>query len=387
MHNNIYGVRLTERSTLYNIEPVGLGTSMVESFTSYITRLSNAHNIKVKHMLQFVVYPILQNNEYIYQNIINSSYKFSKYVIGNNFTTLDFINALEKLTSRLDLRYLTFISWKEIITQKSISNYKKWCPLCLNTMKENNSTVYQPLLWNLRCVNICHIHNSPLKSKCPKCNKIQLHLSNKGNIANCHKCNSWLGDDVAIDKNSKNVNDEFSMWAAQSCGELIGIAPKALSFPTRSFGLRLIEELECNSQIFIENVLFQEINFENSKSKIASSLIYNLSTLTTCGRHGNQEYFDILLKLIFFIGAPIRILYDSNSLNIFNFNIYNELKQQVEKSILQRQVSIDFNNIIHKIHPDILMDHTNKLKGEADNLLVALLENFLKDWKDRKHNY
>ncbi len=387
MRSNIYYKDIPERSTLYNIEPIGIGTSMVESLTSYITRLSHAHNLTVKNMLQFVIFPLLKKNKYIYQSINNNRFSLSRNINGTDFTTIDFINALEKLTSRNDLSYLTLISWKGIITKNSIGNHKKWCPYCLNAMQGKNTPSYHPLLWNLKDISICSVHNTPLIRNCPKCNKLQLRLSYRGNIANCQSCDSWLGDNTNFKKHSEDEINEFSMWVAKSCGELLRVTPKTLIFPTRYFGTRLIEELKFNSQIFLDDVLLTEIHDDkNSKYKIADSLIYNLSALTTGGSHVSQDYFNILLKLIFYIGAPIRILYDFSSFNVSSLPIYNKLQQSIEKSKRVKQIMFDFEEKIRSIPPNLLIEELNKMKVEGDDLLVTFLETFLEDWEDRKHN-
>lgn len=388
MRSNIYDKNFPERSKLYNIEPIGIGTSMVESLTSYITRLSHAHNVTVKNMLQFVIFPMLQKNKPLYLSINNYRYSFSRNINGTDLTTLDFINALEKLTSRNDLSYLTLISWKGIATEKSIGNHKKWCPHCLNAMQRENTSAYQPLLWNLRDVTICPLHNTPLERKCPKCDKLQLRLSYKGNIANCQSCKTWLGGNTNFSKHSEEKINEFTMWVAESCGELLKVTPKTLSFPTRYFGRRLLEELQYDSQIFLDDVLLTEINDddENSKFEIVGSLIYNLSALTTCRGHGNLDYFNILLKLIFFIGAPIQILYDYSSFNVSSLPIYSKLQKSIEKTIRLKQLKFEFENKTRSFSPNLLIEELNKIKGEGDELLVTFLETFLEDWEDSKHN-
>lgn len=387
MRSNIYNIEIPERCTLYNIEPIGIGTSMVESLTSYITRLSHAHNLTVKNMLQFVIFPLIKKNKYIYQSINNNRYSFSRNINGTDLATLDFINALEELTSRNDLSYLTLMSWKGITTQKSICYHKKWCPHCLNTMQVEKTTIYHPLLWNLKDISICSLHNTPLIRNCPNCNRLQLRLSYKGNIANCQSCNSWLGDNTNLRKHSEDEINEFTIWVAKSCEELLKVTPKTLSFPTQYFGKRLIEDLEYDSQIFLDDVLLTEIkNDENSKSEIVDSLIHNLSTLSTCERQSNQDYFNILLKLIFFIGAPIRILYDYSSFDVSSLPIYNKLQQSLEKTIQLNSIWSDFENKIRRIPPQLLFDELNKIRVEDDGLLVIFLKPFLEDWEARKQN-
>ena len=46
------------RSQLYSLEPMGLGTGMVESLTSYIARLGSAHNFKLSTFVSKLLAPL-----------------------------------------------------------------------------------------------------------------------------------------------------------------------------------------------------------------------------------------------------------------------------------------------------------------------------------------
>jgi len=48
------------RSRLYNIEPIGLNTPDVESFTSYVSRLAEAHCVNVGALLNKEAAPLKQ---------------------------------------------------------------------------------------------------------------------------------------------------------------------------------------------------------------------------------------------------------------------------------------------------------------------------------------
>ncbi|MFC5734022.1 hypothetical protein [Cytobacillus gottheilii] len=48
------------RSTLYNLKPIGINTDEIESLTSYVTRLSTAHNVTLGVLFNELIYPILR---------------------------------------------------------------------------------------------------------------------------------------------------------------------------------------------------------------------------------------------------------------------------------------------------------------------------------------
>ncbi|WP_445488118.1 M20/M25/M40 family metallo-hydrolase [Niallia sp. 03133] len=48
------------RSSLYNLEPIGVGTPNVESFSGYISRLATQHSIRTGDMVAKIIAPLLK---------------------------------------------------------------------------------------------------------------------------------------------------------------------------------------------------------------------------------------------------------------------------------------------------------------------------------------
>src|SRR5260370_16980864 len=46
------------RSCLYSLEPIGVGTRYVESFTSYVARLAGRHSVTPKALITRVILPL-----------------------------------------------------------------------------------------------------------------------------------------------------------------------------------------------------------------------------------------------------------------------------------------------------------------------------------------
>jgi hypothetical protein len=49
---------LPPRSRLYRLEPIGIGTSYVESLTSYIARLAEVHCVSLKALVMREIFPL-----------------------------------------------------------------------------------------------------------------------------------------------------------------------------------------------------------------------------------------------------------------------------------------------------------------------------------------
>ncbi|MGP4064634.1 TniQ family protein [Oceanobacillus sp. M65] len=364
------------RSTLYNLEPMGIGTLMVESLTSYLLRLSNVHNLKTRSLIQYLIYPFLNKSTYDLKKSNNNIYSDGRFLDGSTPLTIEFINALETLTHRKDLRYLTLISWGGITNHKVITPYKKWCPQCLSKMKIENGTVYQPLLWNVKHVKICPLHNIQLRHTCPSCGSSQLALNTKGSISTCNSCNTWLGKD---EYNYEEVNvSDFDRWVASAIGDLIRETPKILRFPIGSYIDELVKKLEGvipDITIPFDNILVFLANKNTKKSDIASSL--RLALMESDSKH--KDHFYDLLRFIFILGVPIQTIYDCNSLSTSSLPIMNDLKDCKKKYLRKEKLFRDFDYIIYKFNPLPSPEEILRLTGDADNLLVEYIDNFIED--------
>lgn len=75
--------QIPERSTLYSLEPIGVGTPHCESLTSYLTRLASAHCVKLDKIIQHNIYPLFWNLDDSSQDsrgIISRTFKHHSYL-------------------------------------------------------------------------------------------------------------------------------------------------------------------------------------------------------------------------------------------------------------------------------------------------------------------
>jgi len=162
---------LSTRSVLYNLEPQNIGTPYTESLTSYIARIAQVHQISTGKLLKSVIEPYLKH-EYLKAELSKGNSKDTeKYINENNLVTLDYVQTIEEMTGRTDLIYLTFLNWKGIFDRNIVGEYKKWCPVCFQEMKDNNQIIYEPLLWISNTISKCDIHKVQLEEVCSKCKK------------------------------------------------------------------------------------------------------------------------------------------------------------------------------------------------------------------------
>jgi len=187
---------MPHRSRLHHLEPIGLGTPMVESLTSYMIRLAHSHGVVIKTLLSGIVNPLLK--EIFIKDSTSRELKVffnrSHALNGYGIMATDFVRALKQLTLRNNLEFLTLLPFSEVLVTKGLLRpYKAWCPICYQQWKQNQKNIYDPLLWSLNDVKVCLVHQHPLLENCPHCCCKLLWLDWKSNIEYCSQCSQYLG--------------------------------------------------------------------------------------------------------------------------------------------------------------------------------------------------
>lgn len=185
-----------DRSILYNLEPMGIGTPFVESLTSYITRIADAHCVQTGSLISKVYAPCL-NKEYLSKISMRGGNGFFDSAIGiNGLGKLanEFSELTDKFTGRSDLSCTTLKNWSSIFPNRGLlKKTKSWCPKCYEELKLSDEVIYDPLIWNFQIVNYCLKHKSPLLNICESCNR-SVPVINRTSIPGfCSKCGNWLG--------------------------------------------------------------------------------------------------------------------------------------------------------------------------------------------------
>ena len=159
---------------------------------------------------------------------------------GTGITASKWVSALEQLTSQYELRFLTLLSWANVLsTHKLLRSFFAWCPLCFKEWRETGQEIYQPLLWTIQMVEVCPIHLVPLRCECPyqDCQKNQFILAKKLRPGYCSHCSRWLGvlpEEATSDKKICNDNHiKWQNWVINVVGELLAAAPGLTILPER----------------------------------------------------------------------------------------------------------------------------------------------------------
>lgn len=199
---------LPPRSRLYSSKPVGIGTPLVESLTSFTARLAVGHSNTVGTLVQEEIAPRLR--AYLFKDATwNASGLLCSraYMLnGTQDLARDFIALLEELTSRPGLSMLTMQPWREVLsTQRLLYRHRVWCPVCLETWRLSGQEVYEPLLWQIQVVTRCPVHRVALRSVCPECRLSMPVLASRMLPGQCSKCQAWLGSMDEQDQELRSV--------------------------------------------------------------------------------------------------------------------------------------------------------------------------------------
>lgn len=218
---------ISPRTVLYNLPPVGIGTSNVESLTGYISRLAHEHRVSPVILLKNSVSDQSELPKSLLQNSISTSFASGLNGIGESTEIV--VNILQKATHRTDIIYTSFIPWKyKISNYKLLKKHSAWCSQCFDE-QQKDGIVYEKLIWCIYGVNACHIHQLPLVDKCPHCHKKLKILSGKSRPGYCSVCRCWLGSNLIRLSEFRNFRDEIEkrneIWIANKNGEFLSGTP------------------------------------------------------------------------------------------------------------------------------------------------------------------
>jgi len=228
------------RSRLYPLEPIGVGTGEVESLSSYLLRLAAEHCLPLAALFDEMVGPLVLES----RSPSNTRYpgfllhNAARAINGMGVTAAACVQALESLTLRTDLRWLTTMTWQGIFTAKYwLRPARAWCPDCFQSWHREERVIFEPLLWASRVVTVCPMHKRALVTVCPHCRGESLALTHKSRLGYCPKCLRWLGStDGAEQPSDENlaVDLDWRIWAAKAVGELFAAPPGMVAPPQRS---------------------------------------------------------------------------------------------------------------------------------------------------------
>ena len=195
---------------LYPLQPIGIGTSFVESKTSYVNRLAEAHSVTIYTLVKECLAKNLGKKYLVKRQ--NNVQGFFQIIVpalnGVSMTSEQFTEVVQELTGVTDLHLLTMLPWNGCLSNRDLIRHKRaWCPRCFEAWKTSGAVLYEPLIWNLKVMDLCPLHASRLETVCPACKCENPVLNFKSRVGYCSICGSWLGQKSGA--NSGITLDDF----------------------------------------------------------------------------------------------------------------------------------------------------------------------------------
>ena len=218
------------RSQLYGLEPIGIGTSWVESLTSYVGRLAAAHSVKVGDLAGRILSQSSDPKDCIIPPEARAAmrgghgFKVSSYTInGVTDRARKWVQALEWATCRHDLQYLTLLPFRYALPDHLFHRHRTWCSLCLEQWHLKGQIIYEPLIWAIKTSSCCVAHLRRLSDTCPCCARAMSPLSVLFRPGYCGHCSSWLGTSDPTTDALQFTEDQG--WALIQVGGLLAMLP------------------------------------------------------------------------------------------------------------------------------------------------------------------
>jgi transcriptional regulator with XRE-family HTH domain len=230
-------VSMPPRSTLYTLEPMGLGTCRVESLTSYLTRLAATHcvfpGVLISKMMAPLVpgyLPLQKRPHGLFTEATGRSAMFDGVGLPARYA----VEALEALTRRVGLSYLTCLPLSAVLPTraKGLLRWRKaWCPVCYQEQRETAQLIYDPLLWAFQDVCVCTQHRLRLSSCClySDCGRPLPGVAWRAKVGYCSLCQRWLGLPLAQAQERSSAVQEtewrWQLWVTEALGTVLAIMP------------------------------------------------------------------------------------------------------------------------------------------------------------------
>jgi hypothetical protein len=301
------------RSTLYALSPIGVGTAFVESLTSYIARLADAHSVFCGRLIEKAIVPLVPGYSPLEQQhgLFRGDGDKSNLVNAEGVRALYAVQALEALTLRTDLRHLTLLFLTDMLYIRGLIRHTKaWCPACYEEWRVAGQIVYDPLLWVFQEISSCMYHKQHLQTACPyqDCGHSFQPLAWRAQPGYCPFCQRWLGMplEMAGKANVPLTEEEiiWQQWVSDTLGATLTVAPTFSSRPAR----------EQVSRVLAHAV--QQLS-GGCIATLARTLGLGVPQLGQWVRNEKVPQMDMLLRLCYALSLPLHevLFHDPSTLH------------------------------------------------------------------------
>ena len=322
---------IPKRSRLYSLEPMNVGTAVVESLTGYVARIAEAHCVTVSDLVGaelshpacatslFTPYPGTGRSNFFYTQLYS--------VNGIADVPRKWVSVLETATPRQGLSDLTLLTFADLFSESHLfRNVSAWCPICFES-RRRCGVRYESLLWAIGIVKVCPLHRAPLEEVCPHCLRRSGPLAAHTRPGYCSRCGGWLGSAV-LPKKSNESDMGREIWIAKSIGDLLAVAPELKGFPLR-------ERLRANLTACIESATFGNLLAFADITRTRRGALRDWVS----GTHRPQ--IGALLRMCYKIGVPVTQLLGDPAAGNFDIALRNNRGIQARRRSAEVHIALE----------------------------------------------
>lgn len=180
---------------LFRVEPIGLETDEVESFSSYLLRLAQVHGVTLGRLLTALKdayskdYPGWQEDA-----VTQANPESLANMVRPIDSAAEILTIVEHYTGVECLRATTFQALRRVAyaSQGLFHRHIRWCPQCLREDVEFGRAPYFRLLWAFKDLKVCPTHHTAIVTRCPACYARQNSVVRRKRVHRCHRCRTAL---------------------------------------------------------------------------------------------------------------------------------------------------------------------------------------------------
>lgn len=210
-------VQTLQRSRLFTLSPIGIGTPNCEGLLSLIVRTCRAHAVNPRRMIT-ELFPLVEPD---IARLAKAPFfgKLAGTINGLGQYAELFVSAMEKLSGHENLRELTMLPWQDLFPhngQGLLARQRRWCPTCLDRQESAGTHIPFPLAWSLEVYSVCPEHLCNLEEHCPHCGKVQPFLPRYPDLSICDHCRMPLGS-----IRPRKACSDMELWLTKAVGDMI----------------------------------------------------------------------------------------------------------------------------------------------------------------------
>ena len=223
------------RSELHALQPFGEGTSEVESLLSYFCRLAVSHSVSTLELSRSIAQR--------FEHKVSPNFDWhERQLAGIRESALTWSAALSALTAVQGLDRLTFLPWRNVISQNGLSIVSRgqFCPECLADDFAQGREPYFRLAWEPADVKVCARHGCLLARHCAHCGKDNIRHAAAYVVPGwCTHCGVFLGKSSS----AAEMATPEARWVARQIGELVALQQVLGGAPIRDNLINAITHL------------------------------------------------------------------------------------------------------------------------------------------------